>query len=248
MNCQGYKDIVAAHVDGALATGELAAVEGHLEVCGGCRRMYAWEREAKRVLKRRLGLIAPRPGLKHRVLERLEGRAKSGFWAWAYWRHGWAVGLAVLLLFVLPYFGWRENPRPDLFSGAIERYQKVVAGAAHAESAEGLAPAARVLDLSPWGYRVLAKQRQEVGGFEGRVFVYQGERREFLLAQEFERANFSPPNGAKVIRASNRDFLTYTQEGINLIAFKEKDVLCILTSALPKEKLLGMAQQIVMAN
>jgi hypothetical protein len=40
--------------------------------------------------------------------------------------------------------------------------------------------------------------------------------------------------------------VTYSQEGVNVVAWKEKDkdLLCILASNLPKEKLLGLAQQI----
>lgn len=76
------------------------------------------------------------------------------------------------------------------------------------------------------------------------MFVYQGQGKEYLVAQEFDGVDFLSPSGAKTIRASSRDFVSYTQEGVNLIAWKEKDLLCILASTLPKEKLLGLAQQI----
>ncbi len=65
------------------------------------------------------------------------------------------------------------------------------------------------------------------------------------MAQEFDGLEFSPPPGGRVIRASSRDFVSYSQGGVNLIAWNEKGTLCILTSTLPKENLLRLAQKVV---
>lgn len=249
MNCQEYKEIVAAHVDGALSSEERLAAETHLSRCPKCGQMFLWETEAKKSLGLRLTLLPARPGLKERLSEQLEKTSKNEFLSWITVPHRLAVAFALSLIVIVPYLIWQGKVQEDIFTDAIAQYRKVTQGIAEAPQAvSSLTPAARLLDLSPWGYQVLARQTQQVRGQKGRLFVYQGREKDLLLAQEFDGADFSPPPGARIIRASNREFAIYSQEQINLIAFKDKDVLCILSATLPKEKLLGLAQQLVMAN
>jgi len=249
MDCQEYREVIATHVDGALSSEEGLTVQSHLNQCSPCRQKFLWETEVKKALKRKLTPIPARPDLRQRVLDQLGETSKEGFLSWFYMPYRLAAAFAFLVIVVVPYFVWQHQVQGEIFTDAIAQYQKVTEGIVEAqEAASSLTPAARLLDLSPWGYRVLTRQTLQVRGQEGRVFVYQGQGKEYLLAQEFDGVDFSPPPGARVIRASNRAFLSYSQEGVNLIAFKEKDLLCILASTLPEEKLLGLAQQIVMAN
>lgn len=249
MNCLEYGEIIAAHVDGALSPEEGIAAQSHLNKCPRCQQNFLWETEVKRSLRQRLSLIPARPGLRARVLDQLGETAKEGFFGWYYMRHGLVAAFALLFIVAVPYLVWRGKVEENIFSDAISQYQRVTQGIADTAQADrSQTPAARLLDLSPWGYRVLAKQSQQVRGQEGRVFVYQSQGKEYLLAQEFDEMDFSPPSGARVIQASSREFVSYSQEGINLIAFKEKDLLCILASTLPREKLLGLAQQIAMGS
>jgi len=184
-------------------------------------------------------------------LDQLGENGKEGLLSWFYMPQAVAAAFVLLLMVAVPYLVWRGKASEEIFAQAIAQYQKVTQGIPDSpQPAPSLTPAARLLDLSPWGYHVLARQTQRFKGREGRVFVYQGQGKEYLLAQETEGADFSPPAGARIIRASKRDFVSYSQEDVNLIAWKEKekDLLCILASTLPKEELLGLAQQIVMAN
>lgn len=244
MNCLEYGEIIAAHVDGALLPEEGLAVQSHLNQCPKCTQMFLWETEAKKSLRQKLSPIPARPGLRVTILDQLGERRRKGLFGWFYMPQGLAAAVALLLIVAVPYLAWRGRVQEDFFTDAIARYQKVTGGIVDTSEVASSLPAARLLDLSPWGYRVLAKQTQQVRGQEGRVFVYQGQEKEYLLAQEFDGADFSPPPGTTVIRASNRDFVSYSQEGVNLIVFKEKGLLCILASNLPKEKLLGLAKQI----
>lgn len=248
MDCQEYREIIAAHVDGVLSSEERLTVQTHLNRCSKCMQKFSWETEVKKVLKQKLTPIPARSGLKARLLDELGEKRKEGILSWLDLPHGLAAAFALLLIVAVPYLVWRGKVQESIFTDAISQYQRVTQGIVDTSQVATLSPAARLLDLSPWGYRVLARQSQEVRGQEGRVFVYQGQGKEYLVAQEFDEVDFSPPSGAKTIRASSRDFVSYTQGDINLVAWKEKDLLCILASTLPKEKLLGLAQQIVMAN
>lgn len=245
MTCREYKEIIAAHVDGALSSAEMVGAESHLSQCEKCRRIFLWEVGAKKVLKPKLPLIPARPGLREKLLDRFGEREKEGFLAWVRWPylpHGLAAAFALSLIIALPYFVWRNHGQ-EMMVGAIEEYRKITQGVAGAEAVPP--PSALLLNLTPWGYQVLARRTVEVKGREGRLFVYQGQEKEYLLAQEFEGLHFSPPSGAKTIRA-NRDFVTYSRGGINLVAWKEKDknLVCILASALPEEKLLDLAKKL----
>lgn len=249
MNCQEYKEIIAAHVDGALSSMERLTVQSHLNQCPKCTQVFLWETEAKKSLKLKLYPMPVRPGLRLKVLDQLGETSKEGFFSWSYMSQGLVAAFALLLIVAVPYLVWRDNVQEEIFSDAIAQYQKVTQGVVNtAQGTSALTPTARLLDLSPWGYQVLARQTKQVKGQEARVFVYQGQEKEFLVAQEFEGADIPPPRDANIIRASNRDFVTYSQEGVNLIAWKEKGFVCLIASTLPKEKLVGLAQQIAMGS
>jgi len=182
-------------------------------------------------------------------LDKLGETSKEGLFGWYYMSHGLVAAFALLLIVAVPYLVWRDNVQEEIFSDTIAHYQKVTQGFAETpEASPSLTPAARLLDLSPWGYRMLARQTQQIRGREGRAFVYQGEAKEYLLAEEFDGVDLSPPQGARTVRVSNRDFVSYSQEGVNLIAWKEKDFVCVISSTLPKEKLLGLAREITMGS
>jgi len=178
------------------------------------------------------------------VLEQLGENRKGILIDWFYAPQAAIAAFVLLLIFAIPYLIWRGRVGEGIFSDVIAQYQNVMQGIVDTKQASSSTPAARLLDLSPWGYQVLARQTRQLNGQEARVFVYQGPQKDYLLAQEFDGVDFSPPFGAKTVRASSRAFVSYSQEGVNLIAWKERDLLCIIASALPMEKLLTLAQQI----
>lgn len=245
LDCQEYKEIIAAHVDGDLSFEERLEVQSHLKRCPNCAQKFLWETRVSNALRGKLTPIPARPGLKETIVDQLGEASREGFMSWFSMPHRLAAVLAFLLIVAVPYFVWQRKIEEAIFTDAIAQYQRITHGIGEIpQAASSLSPSARLLDLSPWGYRVLTRQSVQLRGQEARVFVYQGPSKEYLLAQELDGADFSLPSGARVIRASSREFVSYSQEGVNLIAFKEKDLLCILASTLPKEKLLGLAQQI----
>jgi hypothetical protein len=247
MDCRGYKEIVAAHVDDALSQTEKRSVEFHLKQCPKCARIFHWERRASRALKKRLSFTVSKPGLKERLLDRLEEKRGARIFDWFYSSTGLAAAFALLVLFALPYLLWTGRTQDNILANAVVQYQNVMQGYADLSSQSlPLTSSTRFLDLSPWGYRVLRQQSLKVTGQEGRLIVYQGPQNAYLLAQEFEGANLARPPAAQAVRSRSREFVVYTKQGVNLIAWKEKDkdLLCILVSALPQNELLDLAQQV----
>lgn len=245
MDCREYQEIVSAHVDGALSLEERLAVRSHLERCPSCKQKFFWETKVRNALHKKLVPIPARRGLKERVLEQLEEPPQQGTFARSYLPHGLVAAFALLLIVIVPYVTWRAKANDDLFTDAIAQYRTLTQGMADARRpTSALTAPARILDLSPWGYTLLAKQTQQLKDREGRIFIYQGPRKEYLLAQEFDGADFPPTSNARALQASSRHFVLYSQADVNLIAWKEKNILCLIAGNLPQEKLLGLARQI----
>lgn len=245
MNCLEYSDLIAAHVDGALSFEESREAELHVEQCATCRRMFVWETKAQKVIKPQLAIVAPPSGTKERILDNLEQKGRSQeMFGWFFFSPRFAGSFALVLFVVLATILWRNYSHDDFLSVAVDQYRTVLAKGPVSEQTGLSAPAARRLDLSPWGYRLTFNQVKQVKGREQRLSLFEGQANDYVLAQEFESAALSPSPDAKITRAENREFISYNRGGVNLVAWKDNDLLCVLTSKLPDEKLLALAKQI----
>ncbi len=128
MRCQDYKEMISAHVDGALASEERLAVRSHLDGCPKCTQMFHWETQMRTALKRKLSPLAARPALKARVLDQLEGTRTEGVFGWPYLAHGLAAAFALLIIVAVPYLSGPGNLQVEILIDAIARYQKVTQG------------------------------------------------------------------------------------------------------------------------
>lgn len=191
-----------------------------------------------------------RPGLNERVPYQLRGSREETLSVWSYSVHGLVGAFALLIILIVPYyFYWPGTAPGDLFTNAIARYQNVEKGIAHTTQPDLLLThPPPLLDMRPWGYRILATQNLQFGGIKGRVFVYQGQDKKYMLAHGFTGVELSPPPGGRIIRASNREFVSYSRQGVNVIAWKDEELLCVLTSTLPPESLFGLARHVAMGN
>ena len=243
MNCTQYLDQIAAHVDGALLVDELAKAQEHVDRCSACERKYRWELAAQEVVKRNLSIREPRPFLKQRILAHLDDARPIRLWGLSLPTHAFAAA-TVLLLLIVPYYSWQARvEQPNLFSDVAGSYRAVTSGAPSGVPAAS--PAATVLDLSSWGYRLLSRKSEELGGRPGRVFVYQGPANDYLMAQEFDGPSVPIPDQARIVRKGDKEFYTYERGGVNLVALQEKDLLCIIATTAPESDLLALAKQIV---
>lgn len=243
MSCPQYLDQIAAHVDGALGADELARAQEHVRRCSACERKYQWEFAAKGAVKRNLPNHEPGPTLQRRIVANLDDRHPPRLWGLSLPTHALAA-VTVLLLLIIPYYAWQSKvEQPNLFSDVAGSYRNMTSGVP--EGTPAATPAATLLDLSPWGYNLLSKKSEQLDGRQGRVFVYQGQANDYLMAQEFDGSSFAIPDQAKSVRKGNTEFYTYERGGVNLVAWQEKDLLCILATSAPEADLLALAMQIV---
>ena len=244
MNCQEYRELTAAHVDGALSAEEEVEVRAHLDQCPKCKRLFLWETDFKKLLRQNLAPISVRPSFKEALLERLEGKRKHAFMPWAYQRYGIGAVMALLLLAIAPLLFFRNEAGEKIFSQAAAQYQMVTRKIAERPFASPTR-AARSFDLSPWGYRLLTSETSELNGLTGITSTYRNEQNDYVLAQEFQGGQLSAPPGAKIVRVAGKTFVLHSDNGVNLIAWKEQTLLCILASRAPMDQLLDIAQRVM---
>ncbi|MFQ5903424.1 MAG: sensor histidine kinase [Candidatus Binatia bacterium] len=174
---------------------------------------------------------------------------ERGVWGWSYLPHGAAAVFAILLLVAVPYLFWPGQAQEKIFDDMIAQYLNVTQGIRDAPrtTPPPVSPA-RLLDLSPWGYRLLSWHTRRIRGQPVRVFVYMGQDNKFLLAQECDGVELSLSPEGHAPETSRGGFVSYTQAGVNLVAWQDINFLCLLASRLPKEKLLSLAEQVATSS
>lgn len=246
MNCREYGELIAAHVDGALSFDENREAESHLEQCATCRRMFVWESKAQKVIKPHLTIIAPPSGTKERILDHLEQKGGSReTLGWFFFGPRLAGSVALLLVVVLAAIVWRSNRQENSLSQALAQYQMTTRRIFEGPMSSPSSSAARSFDLTPWGYDLLSSEASKLNGLTGITSTYRNKESEYVLAQEFEGANLSVPPGAKSLQVAGKTFILHSENGVNLIAWKERNLLCILASRVPMEQLLHIAQRVM---
>ncbi len=250
MNCREYRELIAAHVDGALSFDESREAQSHVEQCATCCRIFVWETKAQKVIKPRLAIIAPPPGAKERLLDTLEQKGRSREMSgWFSLSPRLAGSFALAMVVVLAMILWRNNSQDDLLSVAVDQYRTVLAKGIGFDQKEGQStPATRLLDLTPWGYRLSANQVKQVDGREERLSLFEGHANDYILAKEIDGVVFPLSSEAMITRAEDRQFVIYSRNGVNLVAWVDNDLLCVLTSKLPNEKLLALAKRIAVRS
>jgi anti-sigma factor RsiW len=245
MQCSEYRDIVAPHVDGALSAAELEAAAAHVRGCRECRRVFSWELAAKDALRPRLTALAATPLLRAKIEARLKNRRLGRRFSLPGGAHGLAAAVAALALLVAPYFLWRDRVSDALLTEAVSRYEILTSGKNQTSAVyDGETARAQLLDLTTLGYRLLARATSQVTGWNEETSLYEGEGRKYILAQELEADSFWSRWIMSTQRLSGSDFVSYSKKGVNLVAWGEKGVLCIIASELPAEALLGLARQV----
>jgi hypothetical protein len=163
---------------------------------------------------------------------------------WLSLSHAWAPAVSILLIIGIVYFVWPFRNQGDFFVDTVTHYQRAHQDLENFSDTAGTDPTARILDLKPWGYHLLGRRVHRVKGQENRVFFYHGQQNDLLVAQELEGQSFLPPRGSTVVKKSGRDFVSFTNGDLNLVAWQDKNMICVIASKLPKDHVVALAAQI----
>ena len=247
MECRDYREIVAAHVDGTLTAAEESEVQVHLSQCPKCKQVFDWETKATTLLKQSLSPLTPRHELKQKLLDRL-GEGGDRTQGWLSMSRAWVPALSLLLVVGAIYFALPSRNQRDFFVDTVAHYQRAHEDLENFSETAAANPTARILDLKPWGYHLLGRNVHQAKGRENRVFVYHGQQNDLLVAQELEGESLSPPRGSVVVRKSGKNFVSLTKGDINLVAWEDKNIICVLASKLPKDRVIALAEQIAIRS
>lgn len=262
MTCEGYEDIIAAHVDGALSTEERQEIEQHLTICERCQRLFVEQSRFRLALSARRLLATIPVETERRLRARLaaEGAAtvKSRKHASA-WKRFQAVlpyprltlGLvaaSVLLALLLPRF-FSSAPEPNLFSQAIESYQAVadkrlalsypVNDPQRLQTALNLSGElnfiTQVADLRSAGYQLKGGTIARQQGRPTALAVYEGERAGDLMLclRQGGKLPVLPPEAAFL-----HTHYVHTYNGYTIVCSQFRQHFCLFISRLSRDEFL----------
>jgi len=235
-NGQGFDRSGAAGAEDRTGRYGLESMRSRVERLGGTMTIRS-ETTQGTTLSFTVPMSAPERG-RGKAADRGNKHGSLRFWLGSTVVAGAVVGL--FLVFLPLDNGRSRTLGVDVLGSAVTHYNRVSKGlASHGARRAGF----DLLDLSPWGFKILSKKVRQVDGVESRAFVYQSEAtKDFLVAEEFDGVPL-PTHRKDTVEASGTAFATYTQEGIQTVAWNENDILCVLTSSIPERDLLDLAQR-----
>ena len=265
MNCDEARELITALVDNELSGPQRSLIEGHLKECSRCPRLYELERALKREIHSVGASMSAPAELRRKILTNhglLPNDSESS--------NGWsrivlpfrlflrpAFGLALLLIVLLPviYLLKPQHSRP-ISVAALEIQQKIIDGELSLRTAKNRNELRdwqiRAVngEFMPMEYDLSSMQVESIGGvvqdINGRkviVTVYKGTSMS-VTCFTLRGTEKDAPREATVFYDQRRkiNFFTFSRNGYNAVLHREGEVICILMSDMPAEKLLALAR------
>jgi len=253
MNCQEYREIVAAHVDDVLTPSEQEEVERHLAGCVPCLRVYAREKDFCAFMATKPLLQKVPPALGQNLRRALAEAEKTSWWSWLQETFTFprlVVGLAaagLLAFFFLPRW-FEEQKNQDVLQRLTQNYMAATSPGfslafrtddlkvleAYYNQLGPLDFQAQLPDLRKRGYRL---KGGTVVRAEGKVMTltpFEGQKG-YIVCHLFRGTVSLLPAGGERIG----DHLVYTRGDFTIFfTQKGKEVICALVTRISREKFL----------
>jgi anti-sigma factor RsiW len=250
MTCEAYEDLVAAHVDGVLASTELREVEQHLTACVPCQQLFANQARFRAAWSAR-HLIVPVPS---ELEERLYTALHAQRIATPAWRERFlnffarprlALSLAIAgvlfaLLFPrlfsstseLPWFIQARNSYEAATTGQLSLSYRITEPRQLEAALNGsrrLNFTTHVLDLRAAGYQLEGGTIVEIQGRPVAVVLYRGVDGPLVCLRQRGTTPPMPTAG----EGHTGKFL-YHQAGYTLSVMQDSEHFCTLIARLPR--------------
>jgi anti-sigma factor RsiW len=263
MNCEQARELITALVDNEVSELERSLVEGHLEGCSRCRSAHERERAVKSEIQNVAVRMTAPLHLKNKILadHRIAPKEAEFVTQWKnvlFFRPSGRPAFAVALLLVglLPIIYFLAQPRSQPIAVAALRIQARIIG--------GELPLHKARDqkelrnwqmravngkIAPMEYDLSGMLLQPIGGLvqdvDGRpmlVTVYSGNGPS-ITCFTFLGTERDAPEDATVFLDQHRNmkFYTFSKNGYNAVLHREGNVICLLVSNMPAEKLFALA-------
>jgi hypothetical protein len=153
-------------------------------------------------------------------------------------------------------FSWIQQRKASVALAALETYDLFLRGKLSVQRLENTEELAQQLTRAvdgrfhPMGYDLTAMNLKPVAGLvreiKGRkilVAIYQGQGGSLFCYTFLGSEEDAPINAARFYDAGNKmNFYAFSSGPVNAVFHREGDLICILASEMPMEKLLALAQ------
>lgn len=257
MNCQGYRQIVAAHVDDVLTPPERAEVGRHVASCAPCRKMYEQERDFRAFMTTKPLLQRVPPALEQNLRSTLAKAERESWWSrlqeiFTFPRLAMGLAAAGLLALLFAPHWFEEKRSRDFLEKITQDYFAAVNPGfslafrtddpqvleAYFNRSETLDFNPRVIDFREHGYGLkggaVMRTEQKVIA----VTLYEGQK-DYILCHRFKGTVSLPPGGERM-----GDHLVYTREGFTICFTQEGEMMCCLVTRIPRETFIHYLEAI----
>lgn len=239
MTCEEYRERVAGDVDGR-EDPESRSARAHADACPRCRALRDSQMELRALLRSRdLSAPAP-PGLKTRILARLERDAEPSRWSPLPGIGRILAGAVVVAVFV--FLARSPGPPPDAAHGiyvgalegglppAVELHEVDEIEAYYASHVAAHGAPTHVVDLEGAGFRPLGVRIVMADAGPRRLTYYSDGRYRILCDYRYVR-QFSgrlPEPGRPIF---------FRRDGLNFCMTRFGDEVCVLITTMPLEQM-----------
>ena len=264
MNCDEAEELITALVDRALPDSDAASLEAHLKGCANCRRVLHEERSLKQAVQRIGERVRAPESLRAKIISDTrifpERSRPARPWRDFIWPtllgYRPALGGALVIAVVLSAFYFFSHKKEPIAIAALDSYGLVLKGelpvqrtANPDEIAERLTRAVggrfhpMGYDFSAMDLRPVAGLVREIEGRELLLAIYQGGGDAIFCYTFIGNEEDAPRNAARFFDPDKKiHFYAFSSGAVNAVLHREGEVICILASEMPMDKLLALAK------
>jgi anti-sigma factor RsiW len=264
MTCNEAQELITAWVDGELRDSERSSLETHLVECDGCRHSLEEERALKQTISSYRERIHAPAGLRRRIVSdrRIFPERKPSPRGWRdYVRTpplpvSAALAVVLLLAIALPTFVLLKSGSEPIAVAALETYDRFIEGQLPVRRTDDANEIVEQLthavgghfhpmgyDLTAMGLRPVAGLVREIDGRKVLVAIYQGQGGTLFCYTFIGSEVDAPADAARFFDSQKKiNFYAFSRGRVNAVFHREGEVICILASEMPMEKLLALAQ------
>jgi anti-sigma factor RsiW len=264
MKCEQAQELITGLVDNELSDPERSIIESHLEECPTCEWTYEQERALKTEIHKIGATVVAPAGLRRKILsdQRIFPKETESPKRWNRlvlplrpFRRP-VFGLALLVILVMSSLYFMQLPNQPISLAALRLQEKIIGGEVSLREARSqeelnnwLSRAVdnkfgpMVYDFSSLDVKPIGGLVQEVKGRKMLVAVFRGDSL-YVDCFTFIGTEEDAPKDATVFFDPEKKmkFYTFSSDGIHAVLHREGNVICILVSNMPLEKLLSLVR------
>jgi anti-sigma factor RsiW len=261
MTCEEAQELITALIDRELPDAERVSLDSHLRLCAHCQIVLEQEALLKQSIRETAQRVRTPNELRARILSdqrtvAKQNRTRRQNLSPLLRRARPALAAAAIIAVLLPaLFFFRATPEP-LAAAALESYDRFRSGELAVSKTENPQEIVERLtravdgrfhpmgyDLTGMGLRPVAGLVRQIHGRKVLVAIYQGEGGTLFCYTFIGSEEDTPRHAARFYDAAKKmNFYAFSHGGLNAVLHREGEIICVLASEMPMEKLLALAR------